>query len=336
MAQHSRAETINAMRERGLVSCIGSSDPDIAKSLMTALADGGAPVMEFIHEETHAHQLFSGLVRHTKEHDPAVILGAGGIDDARLAEDYMNAGACFISGTTLLSDVARACNRRKVLYIPVCHDADAVAAAEELGVEWVGLVGWESPGVSQLLKERPWTRVMPRIKRNADSPSLEAWIENSAACLNMRPEAIDEAAASGRDWAALTAAVEELLWKIRLSRGKPLFSGVEHVGLYPEPGQEGRDVAQWYADIFGFGLFEGDTYFFAHSSGPGRIEVLKNAEEVKAHVAVKVSNFEAGCLHLQDKGIALEPPKLLGRAKAVFLKDRDPAGNKVHLIYQAI
>jgi hypothetical protein len=27
---------------------------------------------------------------------------------------------------------------------------------------------------------------------------------------------------------------------------------------------------------------------------------------------------------------------LLGRIKAVFLKERDPAGNKVHLIYQAI
>ena len=139
-----------------------------------------------------------------------------------------------------------------------------------------------------------------------------------------------------QDTASLTSAVEACLWAIHQARGRPLFSGVEHVGLYPERGQDGRDIAQWYADIFGFGLFEGDTYFFAHSSGPGRIEILKESEQTKAHVAIKVRNFEAGCQFLQDRGIALDSPKLLGRAKAVFLKDRDPAGNKVHLIYQAI
>jgi 2-dehydro-3-deoxyphosphogluconate aldolase/(4S)-4-hydroxy-2-oxoglutarate aldolase len=333
MARHSRVDTINAILDRGLVPRIKPPDEDTARGLITALADGGAPVIEFTHEMTGYSSLFSDLVRFLADSDPAVIPGAGGIADSRLAEDYMNAGACFISGTNFNSEIARACNRRKVPYIPVCHDADAVAAAEELGVEWIGLVGWEPEGVSQLLKERSWTRVMPRI---TDPVSLDNWIESRAACLNVRAEAINEAAASGRDWPALTRAVEDLLWKIRLSRGKPLFSGVEHVGLYPERGQAARDHVQWYVDTFGFDLFEGETYFFAHSSGPGRIEVLEDPEDVKAHVAVKVSNFEAGCRHLQELGIELEPPKLLGRVKAVFLKDRDPAGNKVHLIYQAI
>jgi hypothetical protein len=47
-----------------------------------------------------------------------------------------------------------------------------------------------------------------------------------------------------------------------------------------------------------------------------------------------VSNFEAACNYLKEKGIELEEPTIKAGVKAVYLKGKDPAGNKVHLIYR--
>jgi hypothetical protein len=37
---------------------------------------------------------------------------------------------------------------------------------------------------------------------------------------------------------------------------------------------------------------------------------------------------------LRAQGLELEEPKIKANVKAVFLKERDPAGNIVHLLWQ--
>jgi hypothetical protein len=134
----------------------------------------------------------------------------------------------------------------------------------------------------------------------------------------------------------LTSRVADILWFVKEVRGEKLFCGVEHLGIYPEAGQEATEITDWYKETFDFDIDEGDSWYFLRSSGPGRIEVLKNHEPVKAHVAIKVRHFERACKKLKDKGIELEPVKAFGRFKAIFLKERDPGGHKVHLLYQAL
>jgi hypothetical protein len=111
---------------------------------------------------------------------------------------------------------------------------------------------------------------------------------------------------------------------------------VEHLGIYPEAGQAASKLTDWYNDMFGFVVDEGESWYFVHSSGPGRIEILKDHEPTKAHVAIKVRHFDLACRMLADKGVEFGPVKDFGRVKAVFLKQRDPAGHKVHLLYQAL
>lgn len=162
--------------------------------------------------------------------------------------------------------------------------------------------------------------------------SVAAWIRSGAACLEI------DAAAIAPDGSprALTAAMTDLLWHVKEARGEKLFCGVEHLGIYPEKGQPAAELTDWYSRMFEFEIDEGPAWYFALSSGPGRIEILKDHEPVKAHVAIKVRHFELGCRLLQEKGIEFEPVKDFGRIKAVFLKQRDPAGHKVHLIFQAL
>ena len=298
--------------------------------------DGGARVIEFSISESQDLRVISDLIPHAKQNDPVLMLGAGMVDDPGTAVRYMDMGADFVSGTMFDPEVARVCKQRKVLYIPSCNDLAETTAAEELGAELIKVMDKDPAFIKNIMQHKHWTRIIPTVAENPDLVSVKPWIEAGAACLSMNVETIKKEAMPRQDWPGLTAAVEACLWAIARARGNPLFSGVEHLGLYPEEGQDAREKAQWYAQVFGFDLDEGQTYFFARSSGPGRVEILKDSEPLKAHVAMKVRNFQAGCDYLRGRGIDLEPPKLLGRVKAVFLKERDPAGNKVHLIYQAI
>jgi hypothetical protein len=47
-----------------------------------------------------------------------------------------------------------------------------------------------------------------------------------------------------------------------------------------------------------------------------------------------VSNFEKAVAALEAQGVALEEPRIKPDVKAVFLKEKDPAGNLVHLLWR--
>jgi catechol 2,3-dioxygenase-like lactoylglutathione lyase family enzyme len=134
-------------------------------------------------------------------------------------------------------------------------------------------------------------------------------------------------------WAEIAAKMRQVLHWIREARGEPVFLGVEHVGLYPTKETDAQAIAEWYRERFGFELNEGSTNFFISGAGSGRIEVLKQAITDRCHVAVQVSNFEKAVASLEAQGVALEEPIIRPGVKAVFLKERDPAGNLVHLYW---
>ncbi|MGQ9681675.1 MAG: VOC family protein [Anaerolineae bacterium] len=92
-------------------------------------------------------------------------------------------------------------------------------------------------------------------------------------------------------------------------------------------------MAGWYGEVFGFQVSEGRSSFFVAGKGPGRLEVLKEPAGDRAHIAIRVTDFEAAIAALQAKGIELEEPKITPQSKAVYLKQTDPAGNRVHLLW---
>jgi catechol 2,3-dioxygenase-like lactoylglutathione lyase family enzyme len=59
---------------------------------------------------------------------------------------------------------------------------------------------------------------------------------------------------------------------------------------------------------------------------------MRKAEREKAHIAIRVHNFDAACEALREKGLELEEPRVIDNAKLAYLKERDPAGYRVHVI----
>ena len=337
MARFSRMEVLNTIMDTGLIPVFYNPDLEVAKNVVNACAAGGSRVAEFTNRGDFAPEVFKELSRYVARELPDIILGVGSVIDEPTAAMYVAYGANFVVGPSLNETVARFCNRRKVPYVPGCGSATEISLAEELGVEIVKIfpgcaVG--GPGfVKSILGPCPWTRMMPTAGVDATQESIEAWFGAGVCAVGIGSKLIRKDSVAAGDWEEISHTVRQVLDWIKEARGEPVFLGVEHVGLYPTEGASAGIIGEWYKKRFGFDLKEGRSSFFASSTGSGRIEIMKEAITDRCHVAVKVSNFEQAVAALQAQGIELEEPKFKAGVKAVFLKERDPAGNLVHLLW---
>jgi 2-dehydro-3-deoxyphosphogluconate aldolase/(4S)-4-hydroxy-2-oxoglutarate aldolase len=338
MAQFKRMQVLNTIYETGLVPVFYHQDLETAKQIVDACAAGGAKTIEFTNRGDFAYDVFGELVKYCRANHPQVIMGVGSVLDAPTAGLYLANGANFIVGPILNPEVAALCNRRKVSYSPGCGSATEIQQAEELGVEIVKVFpGGEVGGpkfVKAVLGPTPWTSIMPTGGVDATEESITAWIKAGAAALGIGSSLITKELVAAGDWAALSAQVAQCLWWVRQARGQSVFLGVEHPGLYPNADGEGEAMARWYAETFGFEMAIGNSSIFVSGPGKGRLEIAKNATYDKAHVCVLVSNFEVALEQLRARGFEFEEfGEKPGVLKAAYLQGTDPAGHRVHLLW---
>ncbi len=338
MAKFMKHVVIGKILELGLVPVFYEGDLETAKKIVQACAEGGAKVVEFTNRGDFAYQVFTELAKWVNKEYADVILGVGSVIDPSTAAIYINSGANFVVGPVFNPEIAKVCNRRKIPYSPGCGSASEISQAEEAGCDIVKVFPGQEVGGPKFIKNMrgpcPWVLLMPTGGVDSTRESISAWVKGGAAALGMGSKLISKELVSAGNFEEIAKKVEQCLWWIREAKGTPLFLGAEHVGLYPDRAA-GQEIADWYAKVFGFAKAEGNSSFFISGEGTGRIEVMKTAGDAKCHVAIRVSNFEEACRCLQKKGIELEEPKIKKGIKAVFLKEPDPAGNRVHLIYLA-
>ena len=337
MARFSRVQVWSKMEELGLVPLFYNGDVEVSKKIVEAISAGGGKVIEFTNRGDRAFEVFRELIAHFDEADPEVILGVGSVLDVATAGLYINLGANFIVGSVTNAEVARLCNRRKVPYCPGCGTASEVSEAEELGVEICKVFPGSQlggPGFVRAIKAPcPWAKIMPTGGVDATWENLKAWFDAGVTCVGMGSRLARGDLIAAQDWAGITAITVQCLAWIRKARGEKLYKGVEHPGLYPTDQASAKDIVDWYQKVFDLEAREGNSSFFLWSDGPGRIEVMKREPNRPCHIAIQVSDFEAAVEDLQAKGVELLAPTIRPTVKAVYLKEPDPAGNTVHLLW---
>lgn len=339
MAKFSRVQVWSAMEQIGLVPLFYNANVETSIKIVEALSAGGAKVIEFTNRGERAFEVFRELIVHVQKTDPTVILGVGSVLDVATAGLYINLGANFIVGSVTHEDVALLCNRRKVPYCPGCGTASEVSRAEELGVEIVKVFPGSQLGgpafVKAITAPCPWSKIMPTGGVDATYENLKGWFDAGVTCVGMGSKMVRSDLVAAKDWEGITALTIQCLAWVRKARGEDLYTGVEHPGIYPTDSASAHEIADWYAKTFNMTAKEGNSSIFLSLSGAGRIEVMKSEPNHPCHVAIMVSDFEAAVEDLKAKGIALEEPKVKPTVKACYLKDLDPAGNTVHLLWMA-
>ncbi|WP_190810805.1 bifunctional 4-hydroxy-2-oxoglutarate aldolase/2-dehydro-3-deoxy-phosphogluconate aldolase [Flagellimonas sp. S3867] len=221
MAQFSRLEVASAMKETGMVPLFYHSDVSVAKKVLKACYDGGARLMEFTARGDFAFEIFGELVKYAHSELQGMILGVGSITDAGAASLYMQLGANFVVTPVFREDIAKVCNRRKVLWSPGCGSLTEIAQAEELGCEIVKLFPGSiyGPGfVKAVRAPQPWTNIMPTGGVSTDEDNLKAWFDAGVTCVGMGSKLISKEIIANEDYKGLQKKVKETLDLIKKLR----------------------------------------------------------------------------------------------------------------------
>jgi 2-dehydro-3-deoxyphosphogluconate aldolase / (4S)-4-hydroxy-2-oxoglutarate aldolase len=212
------------MLGQGLVPVFYHPDPEVARGVAGACADGGGRLLEFTNRGVQAIDVFADLYRFCAKRHPEMLIGAGSVVDAPTAGQFINAGARFVVGPMLNAEVARVCNRRKIAYVPGCGSASEISAAEELGCEIVKMFPGAQVGgpafVKAMLGPCPWTRIMPTGGVSPTEESLRAWFSAGAACVGIGSELLAKHLVEASDYPAIAERVRSTLALIREIREK--------------------------------------------------------------------------------------------------------------------
>lgn len=210
------------MRATGMVPLFYHPDVELGKKVLKACYDGGARLMEFTARGDFAYEVFLELNKYAVKELPGMIMGVGSITDAGAASMFMQMGANFIVTPSLREDIAKVCNRRKVLWSPGCGSLTEINAAEELGCEVVKLFPGSTygPGFVKAIKgPQPWTSVMPTGGVSTDEANLKAWFEAGVTCVGMGSKLISKEILDKKDFSGLQSLVAETLLKIKKING---------------------------------------------------------------------------------------------------------------------
>ncbi len=338
MAKFSRLEVLNEIVRIGLVPVFYHSDFETAKNIVSACARGGACVIEFTNRGDQAYLVFSQLVQYFAKEQPDLILGAGSVMDPAFAALYIANGANFIVGSLFNPDVAKTCNRLKIPYSPGCGSATEISQAEEAGVEIVKVFPGDAVGgpgfIKSILGPTPWTRCMVTGGVQASPESVGAWFKAGVTAIGMGTQLIRKEWVDTNNYDAISDLTRQIIGWIHLTEKKTLFSGIEHIGLYPSANVNSQSIAAWYAEKFGFSLQDGNSSMLLRTSEYGFLEIMKGNPQEYCHIAVYTPDFEAALKDLDERQIGYGVPIIKPDLKITYLKEADPSGNLVHLVWR--
>lgn len=215
MARFTRIQVATTFQQMGILPLFYHADIDICKNLLKACYDGGIRALEFTNRGDFAHEVFGELNKYAAKELPEMILGIGSVLDAGTASLFIQLGANFVVSPVLNPDMAKVCNRRKILWAPGCGSLSEISYAEELGAEIVKIFpGAEvgGPGFVKAVKGPcPWSSIMPTGGVSPTREGLKEWFDAGVTCVGMGSQLISADVIKNRDYAGLTEKVKNAL-----------------------------------------------------------------------------------------------------------------------------
>jgi 2-dehydro-3-deoxyphosphogluconate aldolase/(4S)-4-hydroxy-2-oxoglutarate aldolase len=226
MARFTRVEVIIKLKEAGILPIFYNKDPEVCKSVIKACFDGGIRVIEFTNRGDYAHEVFSVVNKWVEKEIPEMVIGVGSVVDPGTTSLYIQLGANFIVSPILNPEMAKVCNRRKILWSPGCGSLSEINYAEELGAEIVKLFPVPVVGGPDFVKAIkgpcPWTSIMPAGGIEPTVESLKVWFDAGVTCIGMGSNLITKEIVLKKDWKGLTEIVSEVIKIVRILQKKVL------------------------------------------------------------------------------------------------------------------
>ena len=193
MARFNKIQVVQKIYDQGMMPLFYHPDIEVGKKVLDAVYNGGGRILEFTNRGDFAHEVFGALVKYAASELPEMIIGSGSIHDAGTASLYIQLGSNFIVSHAINPDVAKVCNRRKIMWSPGCGTTTEIAYAEELGAEIVKIFPGSTLGpgfVKAVLGPSPWSSIMPTGGVSPTEENLRGWFGAGVSCVGMGSQLI--------------------------------------------------------------------------------------------------------------------------------------------------
>ena len=215
MANYSRIEVVLQMKENGIVPVFYNPDIAICKQVLKACYDAGLRTFEFTNRGDFAHEVFADLNKYAKAELQGMMMGVGSVLDAGTTSLYLQLGADFIVSPIVNAEMAKACNRRKVAWMPGCGSVTEISYAEELGAEVVKIFPGAEVGGPAFVKgvkgPLPWASIMPTGGVSPTEENLKEWIAAGVHCVGIGSKLFLKNTDGGYDYGAITQTISSAL-----------------------------------------------------------------------------------------------------------------------------
>jgi 2-dehydro-3-deoxyphosphogluconate aldolase/(4S)-4-hydroxy-2-oxoglutarate aldolase len=212
-----RKRVVENIRSRGAVAMLRLPDPEKVLPVASALARGGMDVIELSATVPGAAELVTKLVDAL---GPSVTVGAGTLTDAASADGMIRAGARFVISPVLVPEIVELCLERDVAVIPGAFSPSEIAAAHELGADFVKLFPADALGpgfLRSVMAPLPGLRVIPT--GGITQGNCGEWLGAGACAVGVGNALLDRAAVEQENFGAVETLARELLQAIENAHG---------------------------------------------------------------------------------------------------------------------
>ena len=221
MAKYTKLETLQAMKETGMVPVFYHKDVEVAKNVLKACYDGGVRAFEFANRGDFAQEVFGELVKFANAELPGMIVGIGSVVDPGTASLYIQLGANFVVGPLFNPAIAPVCNRRLIPYCPGCGSVTEVGMAQEAGCDVCKVFPGDVLGpafIKGLRAPMPWSQLMETGGVKPTRENLEGWFKAGVTCVGMGSNLFPKDVIAAGDWGKIAGLCRDALEIIRTVR----------------------------------------------------------------------------------------------------------------------
>jgi 2-dehydro-3-deoxyphosphogluconate aldolase/(4S)-4-hydroxy-2-oxoglutarate aldolase len=313
--------TLARLGEIGLVPVIKIDDASKATGLAAALVDGGLPCAEI----TFRSEAAAAAIKAIRKAHPEMLIGAGTVINAELAQKAVDAGADFIVAPGFNPSVVDWCLARGVPIVPGVNGPANIELCLERGLDVLKFFPAEASGGVAMLDalSGPFGQLSFMPTGGVDMRNLADYARRSNVLAVGGTWMVKAELIQSEDWPAITALCREALVALHG------FS-FAHMGINQGSESEAAATASLFA-LLGLAPKAGASSIF---SGPA-IEVMKSPfRGAKGHIAFSCCSIERALAYLGQygfHGVEETAKREKGKLTVIYL-DKEIGGFAIHLL----
>ena len=212
-----KQETIQQIRDSGVVAVMRGADADAVVDIAEALAQGGVTALELTADTPGVMDLIEEVVDALADTD--VIVGVGTVLDEETARAAILAGAEFVVSPSFHEDVIETCNRYGVPVAPGVATPTEAVEAYQAGADMVKLFPASALGPDYLSGIKGPLGQIPIMPTGGVGPDNAGdFIEAGAECVGAGSSLVDSEAVENGDFELITANAEAMVQAVEDAR----------------------------------------------------------------------------------------------------------------------